>query len=115
MLNLRHLKSAVSVALLSTAIFAVNGCFRQVIRDIEVRVPQLRSPECARLIQEALSHVDGVISATPDLSNKIMVVRYNSEKLGTKNVEYVIAGTGFDANDIPHNPEARAKLPAGCQ
>jgi hypothetical protein len=42
-------------------------------------------------------------------------VTYDALKLGIKNIEYVIAGAGFDANDTPAPKEAREALPAECR
>jgi len=98
-----------------TASLLAAGCFRQVHRTILVQVPQLQGAECANVIQEALLRLDGVTSATPDFENRTMAIQYDSEKLAIRNIEFVISGAGFDANDIPANAEARQKLPAGCR
>jgi len=91
------------------------GCFRQVIRDVMVEVPNLGSPECFRIIQEALRPLDGVQSATADFASSTVTVRYNSEKLAIRNIEFVIAGAGFAANDLPPSEQAKANLPAECR
>jgi hypothetical protein len=35
--------------------------------------------------------------------------------MGIKNVQFVIAGAGFDADEIKADPAARAALPEGCR
>ncbi len=93
-----------------------TGCFRKVDQTLEVKVPQMNSPECGKIILDALmGPIEGIESAHPDYGNRTVTVKYNSTKLGTKNIEFVIAGVGFDANDIPAKPEARKALPAGCR
>lgn len=91
------------------------GCFRQDIRTITVRVPQMKSPECSKVIQDALGRIEGIVTAQPDLSAGTIDVTFDSRKLANKNVEYLIAGLGFDANDLRGKPEARASLPAECR
>lgn len=91
------------------------GCFRQDMRTLVVRVPQMRSAECSKAIQDALGRIDGIVSAEPDLQQHTMAVTYDARKLGIKNVEYLIGGVGFDANDTPGNPEARKNLPPSCR
>jgi hypothetical protein len=59
--------------------------------------------------------LDGILSVTPDVENETVTVRYDSEKLAIKNVEFIVSGTGFDANELPANPKARARLPKDCQ
>lgn len=91
------------------------GCFRQDIRTLEVRVPAMSSPECFKIIQSALNRVEGIISIEPDIPNRKLTVTYNSTKVAIKNIEYVIVGLGFDANDNPGKADARQNLPADCR
>ncbi|OGV40678.1 MAG: hypothetical protein A2X46_02395 [Lentisphaerae bacterium GWF2_57_35] len=92
------------------------GCFRKEACTLIVKVPQMNSPECGRIILTALQGpIDGILSATPDYANHTVAVTYESTKLAVKNIEFVIAGAGFDANDTPAKPEARKALPAGCR
>jgi copper chaperone CopZ len=104
-------------AILLLAAFAglSAGCFRQDIKTLVVRVPQMKSPECSKTIQDAMSRIEGIYSAQPDLAARTMAVTYDTKKLSIKNVEYLITGLGFDANDEKGNPEARNNLPAGCR
>lgn len=95
--------------------FLACGCFRQDIRTLVVKVPQMKSADCSKIIQGALSHIEGIISAEPDLQQRTMSVTYNSTKLSIKNVEFLIAGVGFDSNDEQGKPDAKAALPAGCR
>ena len=93
-----------------------TGCFRQEVRTLVVKVPQMKSADCSKIILNALQGpIDGIVSATPDLENRTVAVTYNSTKLATRNIEFVIAGVGFDANDTPAKPEARQALPEGCR
>ena len=91
------------------------GCFRKDVRTIDVSVPQMRSADCGKIIQDALAKTDGIKSAQPDLNRKVLVIEYEALKLGIKNIEFVIAGVGFDANDVEAPIEVRTNLPAGCR
>lgn len=91
------------------------GCFRPDIRTIAINVPQMDGPDCVKIVQDALGSVEGIISAQPDTATRTIAVTYDARKLGIRNVEFVIAGAGFDANDIPGRPEARQKLPPPCR
>ena len=96
------------------------GCYRPDHRSITVSVPQMKSQDCATRIVDVFrigrpDKVDGIVSVTPDLAAKSVVVTFESLKLSIKNVEFAIASAGFDANDIPANAEARAKLPEECR
>ena len=95
--------------------FLACGCFRQDVRTLVVEIPQMKSAECSKIIQGALSRIEGIVSAEPDLEKHTMSITYNATKLSIKNVEFLIAGVGFDANDEQGKPEAKAALPAGCR
>ncbi len=110
MKSARYLFGCVAV----TALLAC-GCFRQDVRTLVVNVPQMASSDCSKIIQGALSRIEGIVSAEPDLEKRTMSITYNSTKLSIKNVEFLIAGAGFDANDEPGKPDAKAALPAGCR
>ena len=75
----------------------------------------MTSPACYSVIQEALKTVEGIENTRPDYDQRTLEVTYNGLKLGIKNVEYVIAGAGFVANNIQPPEEVRARLPEPCR
>lgn len=89
--------------------------FRHDIRTVTISVPALKSAECIPVIQEALGRAEGVLETKGDIQAKTVEVRYDALKLGIKNLEYVIAGAGFNAGSTPASPEAMAALPAACR
>jgi copper chaperone CopZ len=95
--------------------FLACGCFRQDVRTLVVNIPQMKSADCSKIIQGALSRIEGIVSAEPDLEKRTMSITFNSTKLSIKNVEFLIAGVGFDANDEQGKPDAKAALPAECR
>ena len=97
------------------AALAGVGCLRQDVLTVTISVPQLKATECSKSIQDALLKIDGIMFAQPDPATHSIVVTYDSKKLALKNIEFLISGAGFDANDTPANPEARAALPESCR
>jgi len=104
----------IAFAVLLAGITLSSGCFRKDIQTLEVQVPEMKSSECSKIIQGALSRIEGIISAEPDIDNHVLTVTYDSTKLAIKNIEYLITGVGFDANGNPGNPNAKKGLPAEC-
>ena len=100
---------------IAAAVLLGAGCFRNDLRVVEVRVPQMATPECSKVILDALGRIEFVVSATPDVASRTVTVSYDSTKLALKNIEIVIANAGFDANEIPASPQARQNLPPECQ
>jgi copper chaperone CopZ len=103
-----------AVIAFASALFA-SGCFRQDRRTIVVRVPQMASPACYAIIQDAMKNVEGIESSKPDYANRTLEVTFNGLRLGIKNIEFVIAGAGFKANEIDPPEDVRARLPEGCR
>jgi copper chaperone CopZ len=105
------------VALLAAALALIlaDGCYRKDVRVVTIAVPQMKSEDCARRIQEALAKTEGIQKVEPNLSAKTVDVRYEALRLGIRNIEHVIADAGFGANDTPAAPAAKAKLPPECQ
>jgi copper chaperone CopZ len=103
------------VGWVAVTVFLACGCFRQDIRTLVVNVPQMKSTDCSKIIQGAFSRIEGIVSAEPDVDKHILSVTYNSTKLSIQNIEFLIMGVGFDANDEQGKPEAKAALPAGCR
>lgn len=89
----------------------VVSCRKQDIRTVVVEVPQLKNPECAKIIQDAFMRHPGVQSVRPDFQAHKVTVTYNSMVVALKNIEFIIAGAGFDANDTKAFPDAVKKLP----
>ncbi len=109
-----NVKSIFSIVLLGL-IISLSACFRMDIRTVDYEVPGMGSTECVQVIENALSSVDGVLSARPDFQQRTIAVTYDSRKLSIKNIEFVISGAGFDVNDTKGRPEAKATLPATCR
>ena len=94
---------------------ALCGCYRMDVRFLTVSVPGLSSDACARPILDALSKTEGIKSTKADTVKHEIVVEYDARKLAIKNIEFVIAGAGFDAGGTVAPPEARNALPAECR
>ena len=109
------MKNWVNVLAAAVASVLLCGCFRQDVRTLEIRITNMGSQECFKIIQSALNRVEGIISVEPDLPNRKVTVTYNSTKVAVKNIEYVITGLGFEANDNPGKADARERLPADCR
>ena len=89
--------------------------FRHDIRTITVSVPAMGSAECSKRIQDALAKTEGIRATRPDIANRKVEVEYDAIKLGIRNIQYVIAGAGFDADDTAAPADTKKNLPAECR
>lgn len=81
----------------------------------EVKLSVIKSDECERLIEAALSKDKGVVEYHIDIVNKVIHMYIDKSKTSKSNVEKVISEAGFDANDTKAGADAMAKLPADCK
>ncbi len=112
-MRFRHLAGMFTLILLTG--LCLTGCFRQNVIPLTVEIPQMKSMECSKVIQDALGRIDGIVAAEPNIEARTMTIRFDTRKLNVKNVEYLIAGLGFDVNKEKGKPEARAALPENCR
>ncbi len=70
---------------------------------------------CKERIEKALAFEKGVKRAELDLETKKVMVVYNGKKTDANSIRQVIAGVGYDADDVPAENKAYDELPACCQ
>jgi len=112
---MRFFLTLLGLSLLMPGLF--TGCFRQDVITTEISVPQMRSPECRRLVLQALGRLeqDAIIRADLNMQTGVATITYNSTRLALKNIEYALTNAGFDANEEKADAEARAALPPECR
>ncbi|HMP72951.1 MAG TPA: heavy-metal-associated domain-containing protein [Kiritimatiellia bacterium] len=105
----------IALTLMVSLTFLSTGCFRNDTRTVAFHIPHLNAPECAEAVRIALGAMDGIYGAEADIPNRTLTVTFDGLKLGIKNIEFTIAGAGFDVEDTQGNPRAKAALPAPCR
>ena len=109
---MKNLRFLLSFAVMLTL---VCGCYRKDERTIELKIPKLTSAECSQHVLNALTKMEGIKGASPDLANQTLSVTYNARLTASKNVEYAITEAGFDVNDSHGDEKAKEKLPESCR
>ena len=70
--------------------------------------------ECKDIIEKALLAEKGVKMAQLDVKTKKATVVYNEKKTSPEQLRKAISMVGYDADDVPANPEAVKKLDPCC-
>lgn len=70
---------------------------------------------CKTTIEGALSGVEGISSAVLDVTTKKLKVKYMPSKVSLDQIRQKVSAAGYDADEVPGNPDAYAKLPACCK
>jgi len=97
------------------AFLLLSSCRQQDMREVVIKTPGLKNQTCAKIIQDAFMRQPGVVSIRPDFQKREIVVKYNSMVIALKNIEFTIAGAGFDANDTQAQTNVVAALPPECR
>lgn len=108
------------------AALAAAGCFRNVVSEVTLEVPQMKSEAAARVVERALKGLDGsgagpgksggnIREVRTDWENGRVTVRYNNVELGVCNLRAAVSHAGFAADEWPADEAARAKLPAAAK
>ncbi len=125
MVNLIQIGQQTSIKLMKTPFYSIctcllfaslcTGCFRNDTRIGEYRVPKMTDQECLNVLSAKLRGIEGVSDVRADFASQKVTVQFDGLKVALKNIEFVIAGAGFDVNETPGNPTAKAELPASCR
>ena len=108
------------LGLLCVAALAVAGCRRVDERTFTVDVPQASTAADEQALRAALAVYGGIDAKDPtaivfDAAKHQLTVRYDSMKVGVRNLEDAIARAGFDTPTFPADAAAREKLPPECR
>ena len=108
------MKHSISLIALSFTVLLAAGCRQKDYRTAEVRVPNVVNAACEKRVRDALAPLKGIDMSLVGVTNGVLYVPYDSMQLGLKNIEHAVKDAGFDANEFPADPAARAKLPKEC-
>ncbi|HNS17444.1 MAG TPA: heavy metal-associated domain-containing protein [Bacteroidales bacterium] len=75
----------------------------------------LQCDMCKERIINDLSFEKGVKDVLVNVEEKTVTVHYNSDKTTPEKIRVAISKIGYDADDVPADPTAYAKLPKCCQ
>ncbi len=110
------MKAKALLSLFGVALIAA-GCRLSDVRTVNIKVPGIRNEACAQRARQSLSQFRAIDPGRLnfDFAAGTVSVTYDSMQLALKNIELAINQAGFDANELPADPAARAALPPECK
>lgn len=84
-------------------------------KTIVIKTETIQCGMCKERIEEALIQEKGIKSVTVDVDKKETTVVFNPKKTNPDAIRKVIAGVGYDADDVVAESGAYNDLPACCQ
>lgn len=105
-----------NIALIIALLFIGNGFAQENKKTQEMVI--LTSAECGtckKILEEKLNYTKGIRFAELDVATKKLTVSYSTKKISADEIRKVISETGYDADDVPANPQSQNALPTCCQ
>lgn len=84
------------------------------VKKIEIQT-SAQCEDCKERIEKNMAFEKGVKYVNLDLETKILTLKYRADKTDEKKLRKAVSKIGYDADDVPADPEAYAKLPECCQ
>ncbi len=102
---------------LFTSIFISLGASAQLksVQTATIATPTVQCESCKNRIESFLKRFDGVISSNVNVKKKETTVKYVTDRINEEIIKAAIANAGYDAAEIPANPDAYKRLPQCCK
>ena len=81
----------------------------------KISTPTVQCDMCKERIETYLKRYDGVTSVNVNVKKKETTVKYLTDRTNIEQIKTAIANAGYDADDVPANPEAYKALPKCCK
>ena len=107
----KFLFSALTVFYIATFVSAQT----KTLLTAKIKTPTVQCDMCKETIETYLKRYDGVTYVNVNVKKKETTVRYLTDRTNIENIKAAIANAGYDADDIPANPEAYKALPKCCK
>lgn len=104
--------------LLAFAIGAiVFTSFAQVkrVETAKIKTPTALCEQCKERIETYLKRYDGVGVVNVNFRTKETTVKYYTDRINIEEIKTAIANAGYDADDVPANPDSYKRLPITCK
>ena len=90
----------------------------QVVKAIQtarIKTPTVGCEECKTRLETYLKRYDGVSFINVNWRKKETTVKYLTDRINIEEIKTAIANAGYDADDVPANPESYKRLPQTCK
>ena len=98
-----------------TAISFFASAQTKALLTAKINTPTVQCDMCKERIETYLKRYDGVTYINVNVKRKETTVEYLTDRTNIENIKTAIANAGYDADDIPANPEAYKELPKCCK
>lgn len=102
--------------LLAACFYSLSGMAQvKPVLTAKISTPNARCEECKSKIEGYLKRYDGIVSINVNFHKGETTVKYVTDRINIEEIKTAIANEGFDADDVPANPEFYKRLPKCCK
>ena len=98
-----------------TGISFVASAQTKTLLTAKIITPTVQCDMCKERIETYLKRYDGVTYVSVNVKKKETTVKYLTDRTNIENIKTAIANAGYDADDVPANPDAYKELPKCCK
>lgn len=80
-----------------------------------LKLPTVQCDICKETIEHGLTGINGILSVSVDIENKMGHINYDSSRTDLPKIEALIASLGYQANETAADSVAYNKLPNCCK
>ena len=88
---------------------------KKAVQTVTIQTPTVQCQECKERIEDYLKREDGVIKSNVDYKKHVAKVTFYTDRTNPENIKTAIANAGYDADDVPANPDSYNRLPKCCK
>ena len=85
------------------------------VQTARIKTPTVGCEDCKTRLETYLQRYDGVSVITVNWRKKETTVKYITDRINIEEIKTAIANAGYDADDVPANPESYKRLPDICK
>ena len=109
------MKKLLIAAVAFSAIFTTSFSQTKPLLTVKIKTPNALCEECKTKIETYLKRYDGVTYISVNYRKGETTVKYLTDRINVEEIKTAIANAGFDADDVPANPDFYKLLPKCCK
>ncbi|MBS1565980.1 MAG: cation transporter [Bacteroidetes bacterium] len=95
--------------------FSLANAQQKASMSATIKTPTVQCEECQKRIDSYLSKEEGLYKYQINYRSKNIRVWWYTDRTNLETIKTAIANAGYDADDVPANPDSYKKLPLCCK
>ncbi|HRO69945.1 MAG TPA: cation transporter [Chitinophagaceae bacterium] len=96
-------------------ISTVSYSQQKALETAKIQTPNALCEACKPRIETYVKRIDGVTFINVNYRKGETTVKYLTDRTNIEEIKTAIANMGYDADDVPANPESYQRLPKTCK